>query len=103
MSWKFVLYDWGGLNAALFQFINQGTPTALAPVAWIFSNLLGNYWTASLFVVALWAWSRRVEEVGRGVAIQNQLARFIIAFALAVATTALLLRSRRNRRQIVNL
>lgn len=24
MTWKFFLYNWGGLNAALFQVINQG-------------------------------------------------------------------------------
>ena len=37
MSWKFVLYDWGGLNVALFRAINAGTPEAFAPLAWFFS------------------------------------------------------------------
>ena len=29
MSWKLFLYDWGGLNIALFQAINTGTPATL--------------------------------------------------------------------------
>ena len=29
MNWKFLLYDWGGWNVALFQAINSGTPGAL--------------------------------------------------------------------------
>ena len=40
MSWKFIFYDWGGLNAALFGLINHGTQSAFFPGAWIFSNLL---------------------------------------------------------------
>ena len=32
MTWKFFLYDWAGLNVALFQVINQGTPAGLVPL-----------------------------------------------------------------------
>ena len=32
MSWKLFLYDWGGLNIALFQVINTGTPATLEPL-----------------------------------------------------------------------
>ncbi|HHS5401476.1 hypothetical protein ACX1FB_16315 (plasmid) [Legionella pneumophila] len=37
MNWKFILYDWYGLNVALFQVINAGTPAALGPLVWFFS------------------------------------------------------------------
>jgi len=37
MTWKFFLYDWGGLNVALFQAINTGTPAALGSLVWFFS------------------------------------------------------------------
>ena len=47
MSWIFVLYDWAGLNLALFQAINAGTPAVLWPLASLFS-LIGSYWTAPL-------------------------------------------------------
>lgn len=47
MNWKFTLYDWYGLNVALSQAINTGTPATLGPLAWFFS-LVGNYWTAPL-------------------------------------------------------
>ena len=48
MNWKAILYDWGGLNSALFQLVYEATPPILIPLAWIFSNVLGNYWTAPL-------------------------------------------------------
>ncbi len=64
MSWKSVLYDWGGLNGALFQFINEVTPPLLMPLAWLFSNVLGNYWTAPLVMLTLWARSRSTMAAG---------------------------------------
>ncbi len=42
MSWKFFLYDWGGLNIALFQAINMSTPAALEPLASFFNLVIGN-------------------------------------------------------------
>lgn len=90
MTLKFFLYDWGGLNAALFQVINQGMPTILAPLAWVFSNILGNYWTAPLVMLGLWAWSRSARESNRALAIRQQLVRFVVSFGLAmVVATAL--------------
>lgn len=90
MSWKFFLYDWGGLNAALFQLINQDTPSVLVPVAWVFSNLLGTYWTAPLVILGLWAWSRSTREPCHSQVIRSQLVRFTVAFALALAATSIL-------------
>lgn len=87
MSWKFIFYDWGGLNAALFHLINQGTPIALSPVAWIFSNLLGHYWTAPLFMLGLWVWSRAAKEADHGAAIRHQLICFLAAFVLAMGVS----------------
>ncbi|CAM6747136.1 Broad mercury transporter MerE [Leclercia adecarboxylata] len=52
MSWKFFLYDWGGLNIALFQAINMSTPAALEPLASFFNLVIGNYWTAPLMLLA---------------------------------------------------
>jgi hypothetical protein len=60
MSWKFFLYDWGGLNIALFQAINTGTPATLEPLAWFFS-LVGSYWTAPLMLLGLWWWSKSAQ------------------------------------------
>lgn len=90
MTLKFFLYDWGGFNAALFQVINQGTPTIFAPLAWVFSNILGNYWTAPLVMLGLWAWSRSAREPSRALAIRQQLVLFVVSFGLAMfVTTAL--------------
>jgi signal peptidase II len=90
MSWKFVLYDWGGLNGALFQFINEGTPLILMPLAWLFSNVLGHYWTAPLVMFALWAWSRSTVVAGRALAIRRQLLQFVIGFGIAFAIASIL-------------
>lgn len=90
MTWKFFLYDWGGMNAALFHFINQGTPSNFAPFAWIFSNVLGNYWNAPLVVLGLWMWSRSVNEISRATTIWQQLIRFVVALGLTTATTTVL-------------
>ncbi|ART47949.1 MAG: signal peptidase II [Burkholderiaceae bacterium] len=90
MSWKSVLYDWGGLNGALFQFINEATPPILMPLAWLFSNVLGNYWTAPLVLLTLWAWSRSTVVTGRALAIRRQLLQFVISFGIAFAITSIL-------------
>jgi hypothetical protein len=60
MSWKFFLYDWGGLNIALFQAINMSTPAALEPLAWFFS-LVGKYWTAPLMLLGSVGWSKSAQ------------------------------------------
>lgn len=83
MSWKFVLYDWGGLNVALFQAINAGTPTALGPLAWFFS-LVGNYWTAPLMLLGLLVWSKSAVNPARAHAIRLRLVAFGMAFTLAL-------------------
>lgn len=89
MSWKFLVYDWGGWNVALFHTINSGMPSALDPAAWFFS-LIGSYWTAPLVMLGLWAWARLAAESGRAPAIRHQLVRFVLAFGLAlVLATAL--------------
>lgn len=90
MTWKFLLYDWYGLNATLFHIINQGTPPSLAPLAWVFSNVLGNYWNAPLVMYGLWKWSRSVSEISRAAVIRQQLIRFIIAFGLAMIAATIL-------------
>lgn len=93
MTVKFLLYDWGGLNGALFEVINQSTPDIFMPLVWVFSTLLGNYWSAPLVMLGLWAWSRSAAENNRIVAIRLQLVRFVGALALAmvVATSLKLL------------
>jgi signal peptidase II len=62
MSWKFFLYDWGGLNIALFQAINMSTPAALEPLASFFNLVIGNYWTAPLMLLAMWGWSKSAPD-----------------------------------------
>uniref|UniRef100_UPI003F4946C7 signal peptidase II n=1 Tax=Cupriavidus taiwanensis TaxID=164546 RepID=UPI003F4946C7 len=90
MSWKVIFYDWGGLNGALFQLINAATPTWLMPLAWLFSNVLGNYWTAPVVVLGLWAWSRSTAEARRALAIRRQLLQFVIGFGIAFAIASCL-------------
>lgn len=72
MSWKFILYDWYGLNVALFQAINAGTPATLGPLAWFFS-LVGNYWTAPLMLLGLWWWSKSAANPGCADAVRHRL------------------------------
>lgn len=69
MSWKFFLYDWGGLNIALFQAINMSTPAALEPLASFFNLVIGNYWTAPLMLLAMWGWSKSAPDPTRADAI----------------------------------
>lgn len=87
MSWKAVLYDWGGLNHALFHAINQGTPADLAPAAALF-GLAGSYWTAPLFALGLWWWMKSAGKRDRALLIRRQLARFGVAFTLALSAAA---------------
>ncbi len=58
MSWKFFLYDWGGLNIALFQAINTGTPASAGTAGIVLHLVIGNYWTAPLMLLAMWGWSK---------------------------------------------
>lgn len=90
MSWKAIFYDRGGLNGALFQLINAATPTMLMPLAWLFSNVLGNYWTAPLLVLGLWAWSRSTAEARCALAIRRQLLQFVVGFGIAFALASCL-------------
>ncbi|WP_354687859.1 signal peptidase II [Cupriavidus necator] len=83
MSWKFILYDWGGLNVALFQAINTGTPTAIAPLAWFFS-FVGSYWTAPAMLLGFWWWSKSATDPARARAVRLRLAGFGTAFLLAL-------------------
>jgi transposase InsO family protein len=69
MSWKFILYDWGGLNVALFQAINTCTPAAFAPLAWFFS-FVGSYWTAAAMLLGLWWWSKSATDPARAPAVR---------------------------------
>ncbi|MDI1300958.1 MAG: signal peptidase II [bacterium] len=89
MSWKFFLYDWGGLNIALFQAINTGTPAALGPLAWFFS-LVGSYWTAPLMMLGLWWWSKSAADPARGAAVLQRLIGFSVAFLLALLAATVL-------------
>lgn len=89
MSWKFVLYDWGGLNLALFQAINAGTPAVLWPLASFFS-LIGSYWTAPLTVLGLWAWSKASSDPARARIVRRRLLHFGVAFLLALAAASAL-------------
>ena len=81
MSWKFFLYDWGGLNIALFQAINMSTPAALEPLASFF-NLVRQL-TAPLMLLAMWGWSKSAPDPTRADAIRYRLRVFSVAFALA--------------------
>lgn len=89
MSWKFLLYDWGGWNVALFQAINSGMPSALDPLAWFFS-LIGSYWTAPLTLLGLWWWSMSASNPKRTRAVQHRLAAFGVAFVLALLAASTL-------------
>lgn len=90
MNWKAILYDWGGLNSALFQLVNEATPPILMPLAWIFSNVVGNYWTAPLVMLGLWAWSRSTAAAERALAIRRQLLQFVVGFGIAFAIAYIL-------------
>ncbi|MGX6566956.1 phosphatase PAP2 family protein [Cupriavidus necator] len=89
MSWKAILYDWGGVNQALFLRINEATPKNLMPLAELFSNILGNYWTAPVIIVGFWGWSRMTADARCSVAIRHQLSRFVVAFGIAFALVAI--------------
>lgn len=89
MNWKALLYDWGGLNYALFHAINQGTPAAVAPAVTLL-GMAGNYWTAPLFGLALWWWAKADSRLYRALLVRRQLARFGLAFALALSAAAFL-------------
>ena len=89
MNWKFLLYDWGGWNVALFQAINSGTPGALDPWAWLFS-LVGSYWTAPLMLLGLWWWSTSASNPTRACAVRHRLVTFGVAFALALLAASAL-------------
>lgn len=89
MSWKFFLYDWGGLNIALFQAINTGTPATLGQLAWFFS-LVGSYWTAPLMMLGLWRWSKLAINPARGAVVLRRLIGFSAAVLLAFLVTTVL-------------
>ena len=89
MNWKFILYDWYGLNVALFQAINAETPAALEPLAWFFS-LVGNYWTAPLMLLGLWWWSKSATNPTRADAVRHRLIVFGTAFLLALLAATVL-------------
>jgi len=89
MSLKFILYDWCGLNVALFQAINAGTPAALEPIAWFFS-LVGNYWTAPLVMLSLWWWSKSAADPARANAVRLRVTGFGMAFLLALLAATVL-------------
>ena len=89
MRWAQVLYDWGGWNVALFQWINQGTPVYLEPLVEFFS-LIGSYWTAPLTLIGLWSWSRWSADETWADRIRRQTLRFAVAFLIALLATALL-------------
>lgn len=90
MSWKFFLYDWGGLNIALFQAINMSTPAALEPPVSFFNLVIGNYWTAPLMLLAMWGWSKSAPDPTRADAIRYRLRVFSVAFALAFLVATIL-------------
>ncbi|PXX47076.1 signal peptidase II [Undibacterium pigrum] len=89
MNWTFFLYDRGGLNIALFQAINTGTPATLEPLVWFFS-IVGSYWTAPLMLLGLWCWLKLATGTARGTVIRSRLIGFSVAFLLALLTTAIL-------------
>lgn len=83
MDWKFLFYDWGGLNLAIFEFINAGTPAELEVLAWLFS-ILGSYWTAPMMLAGMWLWSRSASNPARGTTGRHRLIVFSVAFSLAL-------------------
>lgn len=88
MSWRF-LYDWNGLNVALFQAINGATPPALDPVAIVFT-LIGSYWTAPLMVLGLWSWRKQERDPLPASILHPVLLRFCLAFFLALVSATFL-------------
>lgn len=90
MMVKFYLYEWAGLNKALFQVINQNTPSVLIPLAWIFSNILGNYWGAPLVIFGLRVSSSLVKDNIRALTIRHQLVLFVIALGLSLTVAIVL-------------
>ena len=89
MRWKALLYDWGGVNHALFHTINQATPAGLAPAVKLL-GMAGSYWTAPLFALGVWWWMKSAGKPDRALLIRRQLARFGVAFALALLAAAFL-------------
>ncbi|MFJ3318026.1 signal peptidase II [Herbaspirillum huttiense] len=89
MSWKFIFYDWYGLNVALFQAINAGTPAPLGPLVWFFS-FVGNYWAAPLMLLGLWWWSKSATNPVRADAVRHRLIGFGTAFLLALLAATVL-------------
>lgn len=89
MNWKFLVYDWGGWNVALFHAINASTPSGLTPAVKFFS-LAGNYWTAPVVVLILWWYSTVVADGHCAVMIRKRLVEFIAAFGLAIIATTVL-------------
>lgn len=88
MQWtKHWLYDWGGANVELFLVIQRAVPDG-----WIWSpevlSVLGGYWGAPAVVVLLLAW-RRMEVRQGGLQPNVPLCRFVLGFALANASAAL--------------
>lgn len=89
MNWKFILYDWYGLNVDLFQVINSETPSSFKPLA-VFFSIAGNYWTTPLMVLGLLLWSKSATDPVRADAIWHRLIGFITAVLLGLlAATAL--------------
>ena len=89
MNWKALLYDWGGLNYALFHAINQGTPAGFALAATLL-GMAGSYWTAPPLGLGLWWWAKADSRLDRALLIRRQLARFGVAFAFALLSAAFL-------------
>lgn len=89
MTWQQVFYDWGGWNAALFHWVNAATPDDVEPLVWIFA-LLGNYWTAPAVMLGLWVWSTRLGDTSGAEVVSGRLARFGLAFAIALVAAATL-------------
>lgn len=89
MTFKYLFYDWGGLNEALFQLINTGAPKYLEHLIWAM-GLAGNYWNAPLVVAVLWLWSKTPGSDHRADAVRDSLVRFILGFCVAMVLAMLL-------------
>ncbi len=89
MNWKFIFYDWYGLNAELFEAINAGMPVTLGPLVW-FLSLVSNYWTAPLMLLGLWGWSRFALLPAQANAVWYRFIIFSTAILLALLATSVL-------------
>lgn len=92
MTIKSIVYDWGGLNVGLFEFVNQSHTDFWERPAY-FGNLAGNYWglPALVAVLLLFAYiSNRQRKFAVASQLYLQTRRLVVGFAFACFGVAML-------------